>query len=61
MRNRENRNNTGVRILVLMVFAGLIAAMTSACHEYEMKSQWRDREIVVDGSTSDWARKGESG
>lgn len=32
-----------------------IGISTSACREYEMNSQWKARNIVVDGSASDWS------
>jgi hypothetical protein len=54
MRKQKSGNVSLTRFILLMFLVGMIAAFTSSCREYEMKSQWCDRNITVDGNTSDW-------
>lgn len=54
MRKQKSGNVSLTKFIVFMFLVGMIAAFTSSCREYEMKSQWCDRNITVDGNTSDW-------
>jgi len=54
MRKQKKGNVSLARSIVIMFLVGMIAAFTSSCREYEMKSQWCNGNITVDGNTSDW-------
>ncbi len=54
MRKQKGGNVSLTRFIVIVFMVGMIAAFTSSCREYEMKSQWCDRNIKIDGNTSDW-------
>ncbi|MFC2158889.1 hypothetical protein ACFLT9_13735 [Acidobacteriota bacterium] len=47
---RRNISKTWILSFVLL----FLVMFASGCREYQMKSQWKDREIRIDGDSSDW-------
>ena len=51
--NRMRYKNLGQLLFSVIIL--LLIVFTTGCREYEMKSQWKDREIHIDGDSSDWS------
>jgi hypothetical protein len=43
-----------LRRIVLLLCALLPASLLVGCNELELKSAWRDRDILIDGDATDW-------
>ena len=49
----SSRRSAKGRMTVLSV-AIILTGLTAGCREASVRSQWREREITVDGSRADW-------
>ena len=39
----------------LLLAAAVAVSLCTVCKSLQLESQWRDRDIIIDGSTSEWA------